>query len=68
MLINYVKVFQQSGIKWNVSQAMTNANQTGAGGAVSVISRGSGAVQDVRTLLWSVVGISGISFGVICSW
>lgn len=38
MLINYIKVYQQSDAEVTTQQAETNSNLTGAGGPVGVIN------------------------------
>lgn len=41
MIVNYIQVYQQSGSNPIGTQAATNTNQTGVGGAVGLGSRGS---------------------------
>lgn len=36
MLVNSIKIYQQSGFEAIVGEAMTNSNQTGAAGAVAL--------------------------------
>ncbi len=60
MLINYVKVFQQSGSAPIRSQAMTNENQTGVGGAVAHLMPNEASRHVLEWAVWVTLGIGGL--------
>lgn len=67
MLINYIKVFQQSGSVPTQNQAATNGNQTGAGGAVAVDQKQSSALGGLDLGWRFAMGIVGLVLWLLCS-